>query len=60
MYYVMLERFEKVSLNPNIELISKGMSKKNWTEMREGVNKIMTASALVGSGYVYYACVYIM
>ena len=60
MYYLMLDRYERISLNPNMELISKGMSSADWTQMKKGINNIMDSSRHVGSGYVYYACAYIM
>ena len=60
MYYKMLARVEKMTLNPHMESIANSISAHDWATVSSSADTLMGSSGYVGAGYMYYACSYIM
>ena len=60
MFYEMLPKMEKMSINRTIEQINDGMATENWNKMKNASHTLKGSSGYIGAGYLYYACLYIM
>ena len=59
MFYMMLAKFEDMSLLKCMSDLANDVNEKNFLKIKNDAHSLKGASGYVGAGHIHYACYYI-
>lgn len=59
MFYMMLSKFEEMSLLKCMEDIARDIDKGDYQEYKNDAHSLKGASGYIGAGHIHYACYFI-
>lgn len=59
MFYMMLEKFEDMTLLPTMQAIAQDINEKDFSKLKNDAHSLKGASGYVGAGHLHYACYFI-
>jgi len=59
MFYMMLEKFEDMSLMECMTRIAKDVENKDFKEMKNDAHSLKGASGYIAASHIHYACYFI-